>query len=68
MSMTIDGADSIFDFELSDRNKHNHFYSIMAKTRQSAIALAQKWYVEKYGNKATHLELNVSGYPIMRNY
>lgn len=68
MCMTIDGAEKNFDFELSDRNNHNHFYSIMAKTRQSAITLAQKWYVEEYGNKATHLELNVCGYPIMRNY
>lgn len=68
MSMTIDGGDNIFDFELSDRKNHSHFYSIVAKTRQSAISVAQKWYVKEYGNKATHLELDVCGYPIMRNY
>lgn len=58
----------LFDFELSNKNGNNHFYSILAKNRQTAIAISQKWFTENYGNKATHLELNMSGYPITKNY
>ena len=64
----IDGGNGeVFDFELSDRNGNKHYYEIFAKNLQGAIKIAQKWYTEEYGNKATHLERNVTGFPITRN-
>ena len=68
MSLILDGGNCIiFNFELSDKNGNNHFYEICSTTLQSAIKLAQKWFIESYGHKATHLERNVIGYPITRN-
>lgn len=58
---------NIFDFELSDRNGNKHFYEIAADTLQRAVGIAQKWFIDEYGNKATHLERDVTGYPITRN-
>lgn len=62
----IDGI-NIFDFELSDKKGNRHFYEIGSTSLQSAIKIAQKWFVEEYGNKATHLERDVTGFPITRN-
>lgn len=68
MSLILDGGNCvIFTFELSDKNGNNHFYEICSTTLQSVIKLAQKWFIESYGHKATHLERNVTGYPIIRN-
>lgn len=67
MSLTIDGGGETFCFELSDKNGNNHFFEIYSITIQSAIMIAQKWFTELYGHKATHLERNITGYPIIRN-
>ena len=61
----VDGIKT-FEFELSKGDFH-HFYEIGATTLQGAIKIAQKWFVEEYGEKATHLERNVTGFPITRN-
>ena len=69
MSMLIElGNNDIFDFELSDHHNHHYFYSILTKTRQTAIAIAQNEFVKEFGKKATHLEMDLFGYPYMQNY
>jgi len=68
MSLIIDGGSGkIFNFQLSDKQGNKHFYEIYANSLSVAIKIAQKWFVETYGNKATHLERNVTGFPIIRN-
>ena len=69
MSDIIDcGNGDIFNFELSDKNENKYFYEIYSESLQKADRIAQKWFAESYGNKATHLERNVTGYPIARNF
>ena len=63
----VDGKGRIFNFELSDKYGHNHFYEIYSTSLQNAIKLAQMWFVELYKGKATHLERDVTGFPIIRN-
>lgn len=68
MGLIIDGGNGeIFNFQLNDIQGNKHFYEIYANNLQVAIKIAQKWFVETYGNKATHLERNVTGFPISRN-
>lgn len=68
MSLIIDGGkEDVFNFELSDKNGNHHFYEIYSSTLQSAVKLAQQWFVNNYGHKATHLERNITGFPITRN-
>lgn len=66
MRLIIDGGNT-FTFELSDKNGNHHFYEIRSSTLQLAIKLAQKWFIEDYGHKATHLERDIIGFPITRN-
>ena len=65
--LIIEGPGDIFDFELSDKKGNKHFYEIYADNLQAAIKIAQKWFIESYGNKATHLERNVTGLPRTSN-
>ena len=68
MGLIIDeGKGKIYNFELRDQYGNNHFYEIYSETLQSAIKLAQKLFVKDYRNRATHLERNVTGFPITRN-
>lgn len=66
--LIVDGGNGeIFNFELNDKQGNKHFYEIYANNLQVAIKIAQKWFIEAYGNKATHLERDVIGFPITRN-
>ena len=67
MGYIIDGGSGdIYFFELSDKNNNSYFFEIYAKNLQGAIKIAQKHFIEKYGSKATHLERNITGYPLLK--
>ena len=64
MCMIIDGSGDIFYFKLSDDYVNNkYFYEIYSTNLEDAVKVAQKWFVEEYGHKATNIEENVTGFP-----
>lgn len=68
MSVIIEGENKdIFNFELSNKHGDKHFYEIYANNLQTAVRIAQKHFIPLYGSKATHLERNIVGFPVMKN-
>lgn len=63
MCMIIDGSGDIFDFKLSDDFGNKYFYEVYSENLEDAIIVAQKWFDEEYGHKATNVEKNVTGFP-----
>ena len=58
----------LFDFMLSDKNGNKYYYSIMADNKDKAINIGAKWFAKEYNNEYTDITMNVSGYPLSRNY
>ena len=56
--LIIDGPGEIFDFELSDKKGNKHYYEIYSKNLQSAIKIAQKWFIS-FSKKTPIIKLSV---------
>lgn len=59
--------EKIFNFELSDHDGNNYFYEIVTNGYlQDAEVIAQKHFAETFGHKASRLEENHTGFPVLK--
>ena len=67
IGIEISDPGPLFYFARRVGKNNKYFYEIMTQGNlKTAINKAQKHFTKEYGHKATHLERNVTGYPLCK--